>query len=105
MKPQPILQVDGLTRDFVMSKNLFGKPTHKLRAVNDVSFSIMPGETLGLVGESGSGKSTTGRLVLRLDDPTEGQVRFEGQEITHLKGPALRPVRKKLQVVFQDPYS
>ncbi|MBE9605835.1 ABC transporter ATP-binding protein [Acetobacteraceae bacterium H6797] len=105
MKPAPILQVDGLTRDFVMSRNLFGKPTHKLRAVDDVSFSIMPGETLGLVGESGSGKSTTGRLVLRLDDPTEGQVRFEGQEITGLRGPALRPVRKKLQVVFQDPYS
>ncbi len=105
MTMTPLLRVEGLTRDFVTKKDLFGRATSKLRAVNDVSFEIAPGETLGLVGESGSGKSTTGRLVLRLDDATAGRIFFEGQEITKLHGGGLAPIRKKLQVVFQDPYS
>ncbi|MDB5370282.1 MAG: dipeptide/oligopeptide/nickel transporter ATP-binding protein [Roseomonas sp.] len=101
----PLLRVEGLTRHYHTTRNLFGKPTHTVKAVDGVSFSIGYGETLGLVGESGSGKSTTGRLILRLEEPTAGQVFFEGEEITGLKGPRLSPIRKRLQVVFQDPFS
>jgi ABC-type oligopeptide transport system ATPase subunit len=101
----PLLRVDGLTKHFHTSKNLFGKPTHTVKAVDGVSFQIGYGETLGLVGESGSGKSTTGRLILRLEEATAGQVHFEGQEITKLSSSQLSPIRKKLQVVFQDPFS
>jgi len=101
---QPVLEVDGLTRHFV-TKGFFGREEHRVKAVDGVSFTVAPGETLGLVGESGSGKSTTGRLVLRLDDPTAGRIRFEGQEITGLRRGRLRAMRRRMQVVFQDPYS
>lgn len=102
--PRPILEVDDLSRHFV-TKDFFGREQHRVRAVDNVSFTIAAGETLGLVGESGSGKSTTGRLVLRLDDPTAGQIRFEGQEITGLRKQSLRAMRTRMQVVFQDPFS
>ncbi|MDQ1077764.1 ABC transporter ATP-binding protein [Pseudoroseomonas cervicalis] len=105
MSAAPLLEVEGLTRDFVLQRGLFGQPVRTLRAVDGVSFAIAPGETLGLVGESGSGKSTTGRMVLRLEEASAGRIRFEGQDITKLHGAALAPVRKRLQVVFQDPFS
>ncbi|EFH09095.1 ABC transporter ATP-binding protein [Pseudoroseomonas cervicalis] len=105
MSAAPLLEVEGLTRDFVLQRGLFGQPVRTLRAVDDVSFSIAPGETLGLVGESGSGKSTTGRMVLRLEEASAGRIRFDGRDITQLRGSALVPVRKQLQVVFQDPFS
>ena len=76
-----------------------------LRAVDDVSFSIEPGETLGLVGESGCGKSTLGRLLLRLIEPTSGSVRYDGQELTTLGARALRDTRRKMQIIFQDPFA
>ena len=101
----PLLKVEGLTKHFHTSRNLFGKPTHTVRAVEGVSFEIGHGETLGLVGESGSGKSTTGRLILRLEEPTAGTVTFDGQEISGLSPSQLAPVRRRLQVVFQDPFS
>ncbi|MBS7810494.1 ABC transporter ATP-binding protein [Roseococcus pinisoli] len=101
---RPVLKVEGLARHFV-TKDFFGREVHRVRAVDGVSFSVAPGETLGLVGESGSGKSTTGRLILRLDDPTAGQVHFEGQEITGLGKGQLKAMRRRMQVVFQDPYS
>jgi peptide/nickel transport system ATP-binding protein len=100
----PVLEVDELVRHFT-TKDFLGREVHRVRAVDGVSFTVAPGETLGLVGESGSGKSTTGRLVLRLDDPTEGRIRFEGQDITHLNAAQLLAVRRKMQVVFQDPFS
>ncbi|MFC3126280.1 ABC transporter ATP-binding protein [Pseudoroseomonas globiformis] len=101
----PLLRVENLVKHFGVGTDLRGRPTHTVKAVDGVSFDVAPGEILGLVGESGSGKSTTGRLVLRLENPTEGSIQFEGQEITRLKGSNLTAVRKKLQVVFQDPYS
>ena len=76
-----------------------------MRAVDGVSFTIRRGETLGLVGESGCGKTTTGRCILQLERPTSGSIRFEGQELTTLGLEALRPVRRRMQVIFQDPYS
>ncbi|WP_214404247.1 dipeptide ABC transporter ATP-binding protein [Pseudonocardia lacus] len=96
---EPLVEVRDLVKEF----RLPGGGT--LRAVDGVSFDIAPGETLGLVGESGSGKSTTARLVLRMDDPTSGEVRFDGTDITGLRGKAWRELRRRAQLVYQNPYA
>jgi oligopeptide/dipeptide ABC transporter ATP-binding protein len=101
---QALVEVRGLGKVFDLPREGFG-PRPRLRAVDDVSLSIAPGEVLGLVGESGSGKSTLGRLVLRLIDPSAGSVAFEGRDITHASARALRPLRRRMQMVFQDPYA
>ena len=102
----PILAVENLTRHFPVSRGiLFGRGAGTVRAVEGISFSVGRGETLALVGESGCGKSTTARLVLRLIDPTAGTIRFEGQNIQDLKGAPLRALRRRMQIVFQDPYA
>lgn len=103
---QPILQADHLVKEFpVRGRGLLGKSRTRVQAVTDVSFALQPGETLGLVGESGCGKSTTGRMLLDLLRPTSGEVFFEGEPISGLRGKALRELRRKLQIVFQDPYA
>ena len=102
----PVLQVDGLVKHFPVSRGLIRrKVIGMVRAVEGVSFEIARGETLALVGESGCGKSTTGRLVLRLMDPTAGSVRFKGEEIATLDKQALRRLRRHMQIIFQDPYA
>jgi oligopeptide transport system ATP-binding protein len=98
-----LLRVTGLSKSFQLSAGFLAEKK-KLRAVDDVSFAIRPGETLGLVGESGCGKSTLGRTVLRLLDPTAGEIDFEGTNITHLSQSELRPLRRRMQIIFQDPY-
>jgi len=100
-----LLEVSGLTKHFVARTNWFGRPVSHVQAVDDVDFTLKPGETLSLVGESGCGKSTTGRLLLRLIDPTAGKIVFDGRDITHLQGTALRDLRRDMQLVFQDPYA
>lgn len=101
---KPILVVDRLSKDFVVGKGgLFGE-SRSIRAVDEVSFTINRGETLGLVGESGCGKTTTGRLVLRLLEATSGSVRFEDEDILSLERDALRAVRRNMQIIFQDPF-
>jgi ABC-type glutathione transport system ATPase component len=100
-----VLRVTGLRKRFVTRRNMFGRPMRHVDAVNDVSLTVHAGETVALVGESGSGKSTTARLITRLDEPDEGQVTVCGTEWTGLSTRALRPHRRALQMVFQDPYA
>ncbi len=103
---QPLLQVRNLVKHFpIRSGILFERTVDHVRAVDDVSFEIAEGETLGLVGESGSGKSTTGYCVLQLLKPTAGSILFEGEELTTLGREELRKMRREMQIVFQDPYS
>ncbi len=100
-----LLEVEGLKKHFPIRGGVLGGVTAKVLAVDGVSFAIARGETLSLVGESGCGKSTVGRAILRLITPTEGEVRLDGRRIDNLPGAQLRPIRRRIQVVFQDPFS
>ena len=103
---EPLVEVRNLTKHFPIRKGIiFQREVARVHAVEDVNFEIYPGETLGLVGESGCGKSTTARLVLRLLEPTSGQIWFEGQDISRLSRRELRPIRREMQMIFQDPYA
>ncbi len=99
-----VLQVENLKVYFPVKKKIFGKATQFFKAVDNVSFEVLQGETVGLVGESGCGKTTLGRTILHLIQPTEGKIYLEGKDITQIKSAALRSMRKDLQIVFQDPY-
>src|ERR1700676_2062111 len=100
----PLLEVDHLQEYFPVRRGILSRTAAYVRAVDDVSFQIAEGETLGLVGESGCGKTTVGRTLLRLIEPTAGQVRFAGSDVTKLHGSALRELRRNMQIVFQDPF-
>lgn len=102
---EPVLKIKNLKTYFPLKKNFFGKVTEEVKAVDDVTFDVYPGETLGLVGESGCGKTTLGRTVLRLVDPTDGEVIFKGKPLHSMNTDELREVRKDIQIIFQDPYS
>lgn len=105
MGEAPILRVRDLTKYFPVRGGFFsGKPL-RVHAVDGVSFDVNRGETLGIVGESGSGKSTTGRTILRLIEPTSGEVRFEGKDVVRLRREALRNLRREMQIIFQDPFA
>ncbi len=101
----PLLEVRNLKKYFPIHKGLFGKLVGHVHAVDGISFGINAGETLGLVGESGCGKSTVGRTVLRLLDPSAGSIELDGVDITGMTNRELRPVRKRMQIIFQDPFS
>ncbi|MDX6279181.1 MAG: peptide/nickel transport system ATP-binding protein [Kribbellaceae bacterium] len=111
VRPEPeqgeaLLEVKGLQRYFPVTRGIvFQRQTGAVKAVDGVDFTIRSGETLGVVGESGCGKTTTGRLVTRLDEPTGGTIRFEGSDITHLSRQKMRPFRRQVQMIFQDPFS
>jgi len=102
---ETLLEVRNLKKYFDVKKGFFSKQSRLLKAVDDVSFSIKKGETLGLVGESGCGKTTAGRTILKLYEPTEGEILFQGKAIQSLKHKELLPFRKKMQMIFQDPYA
>ena len=101
----PIIEVANLTKHFSASSGVFSRSGAVVHAVEDVTLSVRRGETLGIVGESGCGKSTTARLMLKLLEPTAGTIRFDGRDITKLNPRQMRPLRREMQMVFQDPYS
>ena len=105
MAETPLLEVKNLKKYFPIRGGLFSREVARVHAVDDVSFTIQKGETLGLVGESGCGKSTTGRCILRLIEPTSGEVTFEGKNVTTLDKRSLRHLRRDMQIIFQDPYA
>lgn len=103
--PEALLEVRHLRKCFPIQKSLTGKVQRELVAVDDVSFVLKPGETLGIVGESGCGKTTMGRTILKLHQPSGGQIIFDGNDITNYKNSQMRSIRTKMQIIFQDPYS
>jgi peptide/nickel transport system ATP-binding protein len=101
-----LVSVTGLTKHFPVTRGvIFRHRVGLVRSVDDVSFEVARGETLGIVGESGCGKTTTARMLVRLLEPTAGQILFDGRDITHLRSGAMRPLRREIQMIFQDPYS
>lgn len=102
---EELLRITDLKKHFKAKTGFFGRQGAKVRAVDGISFSLRSGETMGLVGESGCGKSTTGRLILRLIEPSEGKIEFEGQDITEMTKGKLRALRKQMQIIFQDPFA
>ena len=100
-----VLSIENLTKHFPVKSGVLGRAVAQVRAVDGVSLHVRQGETLGLVGESGSGKSTVGKAVLRLLDSTSGRIYLHGEDITRITGQALRDVRRKMQMIFQDPYA
>ncbi|XID90904.1 ABC transporter ATP-binding protein [Paenibacillaceae bacterium WGS1546] len=101
----PLLEIRNLSKHYPLPRKLLSRERPVLKAVGGVSFDVRAGETLGLVGESGSGKSTLGKLILRLVEPTDGEVAFDGMKLTSLGGGELRRLRRQMQIVYQDPYS
>src|ERR1051325_11394152 len=101
----PAVEVENLKKHFPLQRGLLARSVGWIKAVDGVSFAINPAETLCLVGESGCGKSTVGKVLLRLMEPTEGTIRLDGEDIPHLGAGDMRPHRKRMQMVFQDPYA
>ena len=102
---EPLLELEHVTKHFPVRSGVLQRETAQVHAVDDVSLTVYKGETLGLVGESGCGKSTLGRTMIRLLQPSDGTIRFDGRDITKLSRRQLRPLRSELQMVFQDPYA
>jgi oligopeptide transport system ATP-binding protein len=103
--PIPLLSVRNLQKYYTLSGGFFAREVNRIHAVNGITLDIAPGETLGLVGESGCGKSTTGRCIVRLIEPSAGEIRFQGRDVTTIDGEELRALRRDMQIIFQDPFS
>ncbi|MGY0692401.1 ABC transporter ATP-binding protein [Virgibacillus sp. FSP13] len=101
----PILKVSNLKQYFPIKSGIFSRVSNHVKAVDDISFEVFKGETLSIVGESGCGKSTTGRAILRLEDPTSGKIEFDGKDLLNLSKRKMRSIRKDVQVIFQDPFA
>ena len=105
MAKKELLKVEGLKQYFPIKGGILGRTVNHVKAVDNISFTIYEGETVSIVGESGCGKSTTGRAILRLEEPTEGNIIFQGTDLTKLSKGQMRKFRKDLQIIFQDPYA
>lgn len=105
VKGGPLLEVEGLSKRFAVSSRLFHRRSHFVHSVDGISFSIGSGETLGLVGESGCGKTTAGKTILKLLQPSSGTIRLNGRDITALSRREMQPIRREMQIIFQDPFS
>ncbi|WP_062351336.1 ABC transporter ATP-binding protein [Bacillus kwashiorkori] len=105
MEKKPLLTVKNLKQHFPIKGGFLGRTVNHVKAVDDISFTIYEGETVSIVGESGCGKSTTGRAILRLDEPTSGEVYFQGENVLTLSNRKMRKLRKEMQIIFQDPYA
>ncbi|MBP5594128.1 MAG: ABC transporter ATP-binding protein [Pseudobutyrivibrio sp.] len=102
---KPLIKIENLSKSFTVNRIIFGSKKEIVKAVDNVSFEIGKGETFGLVGESGCGKSTLGRVVIRMLEPTEGNIIYDGVDISKIKGKELKKIHEKMQIIFQDPYS
>src|SRR5882724_4136455 len=106
MKGEPLVEVRDLVKHFPITQGIIiQRAVGAVHAVDDISFDVLEGETLGIVGETGCGKSTTARLIVRLLEPTSGSIKYRGEDIAHLSRQQLRPMRREMQMIFQDPYS
>ena len=105
MSDLPLLNIVDLVKHFPLGGGILAKPKGWVKAVDGVSFAVSRGESFGLVGESGCGKTTIGRLILRLIEPTNGIIEFDGQNISSLSTTEMKPLRRRMQIIFQDPYS
>src|SRR5690606_12135442 len=105
MEKKELLKVEGLKQYFPIKGGFLGRTVNYVKAVDDISFTVYEGETVSIVGESGCGKSTTGRAILRLEEPTEGTVEFRGVNLANISKKEMRDYRKDLQIIFQDPYA
>jgi len=101
----PLIQIEGLKTYYPIKKGIFSRTVGHVKAVDDISLNIYEGETLGLIGESGCGKSTIGRSIVRLENPSNGKIFFQNEDITQYSNKQLKPIRKNIQIIFQDPYS
>ncbi|MBU2510760.1 ATP-binding cassette domain-containing protein [bacterium] len=101
---EDLLNVRSLTKEYINKRRIFSRKSHIFKAVDKISFSIRKGETFGLVGESGCGKSTTGKMLVRLEEPTTGKIYFKGENLTDLNEKQMQPIRRNLQMIFQNPY-
>ena len=103
-RPIPVMELKGVTKEYCLRESMFSKGSTCIIAMNNINLAIQKGEIFGLVGQSGSGKTTTGRLIVKLENPSKGVIKLNGESVSNIQGKALKNYRSKVQMIFQDPY-